>query len=232
MAPVTLKIGPERRLSWYRQEIRKLPIFATPDEADLTCSGRELKGIKTELTKLSTSYLRLFARRRAELSGVPPRRSQASGRALILALFVGLTACTSWPPVPALRPDFDVMTPAGLASVSIRQAPYGMTDAQFADAVRTGMEQTAPGSIVAGSVEPPFPSQRIVWHAHTTASRGTTDLIVNIFNGWTPYAYEEGTIVNDAPSAVVSSTIGLLSKQLLAAIAARSDVTSRADAQT
>ncbi len=51
----------------------------------------------------------------------------AGTRALLL--FSGLTACTGSPATFALRPAFEVMTPAGVAGVSIRQSPPGMTDA-------------------------------------------------------------------------------------------------------
>src|SRR5437870_1462977 len=68
-------------------------------------------------------------------------RAGACTRSLLLLL--GLAACTGSPASVASRPDFEVMTPAGLANVSIRQSPPGMTDAEFARFVLAGMERAA-----------------------------------------------------------------------------------------
>ena len=98
-------------------------------------------------------------------SGGPAHR-----RALLL-LF-GIASCIGSPAIVALQPDFEVMTSADIASVSIRQSPPGMTDAEFTTLVRVGMERAARGSVITGPVEPPFPSRRIVWHVDPSASRG------------------------------------------------------------
>jgi hypothetical protein len=160
-----------------------------------------------------------------------PHRSGASARALTLMLLLGPGACTGSPGVLALQPAFDVTTPAGIASVSIRQAPPGITDAQFTEAVRAGMEQAAPGSVFTKPVGPPFPSRRIVWHVHPTASMGTSRLVVNVFNGSIPYAYDQEVIVNSAPVEDISSAIELLTKRLLYAVASEAKMPNRLGTQ-
>ena len=114
-------------------------------------------------------------------------------------------------------------TPAGIASVSVRQAPPGMTDAQFLRLVEAGMEQAAPGSVSPGPVNPPFPGRRIVWHVDLTSSPGISRVVVNVFNGSVPYAYEQDVIANDTPTRVLTYAIRSLSSRLLADIAAHSD---------
>ena len=131
----------------------------------------------------------------------------------VLLLLSGLAACTGSPATLALQPDFEVMTPEGIASVSIRQSPPGMTDAEFTQLVKAGMDQAAPGSVIAGRVKPPFPSQRIVWHVNRSASRGISRLVVNVFDGASPYAYEQETVTNSAPTAVIRSAVESMSER-------------------
>src|SRR5689334_3646246 len=89
-------------------------------------------------------------------------RAIAAGRACTVPLLLlGLAACTGSPAALALRPEFEVMTPAGVASVSIRQSPPGMTDAEFTSLVAAGMKHVASD---AGPIDAPLPSQRIVWY--------------------------------------------------------------------
>jgi hypothetical protein len=140
-----------------------------------------------------------------------------------LLLLSGLASCTGSPATLALQPDFEVATPAGIASVSIRQSPPGMTDAEFTQSVEAGMERAARGSMIAGRVEPPFPSQRIVWHVNPSASRGVSRLVVNVFDGTNPFAYEQETLTNSASTAVITSTIESISERLLADIAAQAN---------
>jgi hypothetical protein len=116
------------------------------------------------------------------------------------------------------------MTPAGIASVSIRESPAGMTDAEFTRLVMAGMERAAPASVIAGRVEPPFPSQRIVWHVNLSAPRVISRLVVNVFDGANPYAYEQDTVSNDASAAVVTFTVEGMSERLLADLAARANM--------
>ena len=146
----------------------------------------------------------------------------AAGRACIspLVLLFGLAACTGSPASLALRPDFEVMTPAGIASVSIRESPPGMSDAEFTRFVEAGMEH---GARDTGRIEPPLPSQRIVWHVDPSASRGMSRLVVNVFDGANPYAYELETVPNSGPTVEVRSAIESMSHRLMADIAARGE---------
>jgi len=138
-----------------------------------------------------------------------------------LLLLCGLASCTGSPATLALRPDFEVMTPAGIASVSIRESPLGMTDAEFTQSVRAGMERATDDSVITAPAESPFPSQRIVWHANIAPQRGVSRLMVNVFDGANPYAYEQDTIANDAPTAEVTSAVASMSERLLKDVAAQ-----------
>jgi hypothetical protein len=126
-----------------------------------------------------------------------------------------------------LQPAFEVMTPAGIASVSIRESPMGMTDAEFTQLVIAGTKRSASDRVISGPVEPPFPSRRIVWHVNQSAEKGISRLVVNVFHGATPYAYEQGTVMNDAPTAVVASVVDSMSERLLADVAARENMPKR-----
>jgi hypothetical protein len=145
----------------------------------------------------------------------------ALARTRALLLLSGLPACTGSPATLALQPDFEVMTPAGIASVSIRQSPPGMTEAQFTQLVKAGMDRAVRDSVIAGRVKPPFPSQRIVWHVDLSASRSISRLVVNVFDGANPYAYEQETVTNSAPTAVITSAVESMSERLLADVAAQ-----------
>jgi len=59
---------------------------------------------------------------------------------LALLAFAALSACTGSPATLAAKPAFEATTPFGLASVSIRETPFGMPWAEFEQAVRDGME--------------------------------------------------------------------------------------------
>ena len=52
----------------------------------------------------------------------------------------------------------------------------------------------------ASRIERPFPSRRIVWHVTSSAARGMSRLVVNVFDGVNPYAYEQETVSNSAPT--------------------------------
>ena len=148
----------------------------------------------------------------------------ATALAPALMLFSGLAACTGLPATLASQPDFEVLTRAGVASVSIRQSPPGMTEAQFTQLVKAGMERASPGSVIAGPVEPPFPSRRIVWHVNPAAPpRGISRLVVNVFDGANPYAYEQETVANSEPRVVISSALESMSERLLADVAAQAN---------
>lgn len=180
-------------------------------------------GAPIALTWLSTALARFLRLR-------PPG---ASAPGLVLILLLGLAACTSSPTSLASQPDpdFEVLTGAGLASVSIRQPPPGITDTDYVECVKAAMERAAPGSVIDGPTTQSFPSQRIVWHVDLTASRGVSRLVVNVFNGSIPYAYEQRVVINSAPRAVISSAIESMSRQLLAVIAARANMPTQLSAQ-
>jgi hypothetical protein len=148
-------------------------------------------------------------------------------RTRALLLLSGLAACTGSPATLALQPDFEVMTPAGIASVSIRQSPPGMTDAEFTQLVKASMEGAARGGLIAARVEPPFPSRRIVWHVNLSPSRGISQVVVNVFDGANPYAYEQETVTNSAPTAVITSAVESMSERLLADVAAQVNMPNR-----
>jgi hypothetical protein len=155
----------------------------------------------------------------------------ALARTSVLPLLLGLASCLSSPRTLALQPAFEVMTPAGIASVSIRESPAGMTDAEFTQLVMAGTKWAAPDSVIAGRVEPPFPSQRIVWHVNLSPQRGISRLFVNVFDGANPYAFEQDTVMNDAPTAAVTAAVESMSKRLLADVAARENVPNQLGAQ-
>jgi len=54
-------------------------------------------------------------------------------------------------------------------------------------------------------------------------------LVVNIFDGARPYAYEEQTIGNGASRAVITSVVGSMSERLLADVAAQMNIQNQAD---
>ncbi|HYZ62602.1 MAG TPA: hypothetical protein VE650_09115 [Acetobacteraceae bacterium] len=142
-------------------------------------------------------------------------------------LLWALASCTGSSTSVAMQPDFAVMTPAGLASVSIRQAPVGRTQADFAELVRAGMERAAPGSVIAGPLQAPFPSQRIVWHATQSISEGDSRVVVSVYNGANPYAYEQDTLTNVESAAGIRSTVRWMSERLMADIADQASRPSR-----
>jgi hypothetical protein len=51
------------------------------------------------------------------------------------------------------------------------------------------MGRAAPGSMLPGPVEAPFPHPRIVWHAKPGVGPGVSTLVVNVFDGSVPVAY-------------------------------------------
>jgi hypothetical protein len=145
-------------------------------------------------------------------------RLRAPAAALALAALIGLSACTGSPATLALRPDFEVTTSMGVATVTIRESLPGMTDSEFAQSVRTGMELSAPGSVLAGPVEAPFPRLRIVWHVNPVVPGGVSRLLVNIFDGSVPFAYEQQVVSNNAPMTATTSAIASTSRRLFAVI--------------
>jgi hypothetical protein len=153
----------------------------------------------------------LMSARIIRLSG-----SRASVAALALVSLSVLWACTGSPASLALRPDFEVKTLGGIASVSIRESLPGMTDSGFEQLVRTGMERAVPGAVFSTLVEIPYPQCRIVWHVNPSVGRGVSTLIVNIFDGAMPAAYEQEVVANSAPTATIVEAIGSATRRLLA----------------
>lgn len=151
----------------------------------------------------------------------------ALARTCGLLLLFSLTACTGSPAATALQPDFELPTPAGVASVSVRQPLPGMTEANSAQLVMAGMEQATRGNVIVGRDAPPYPSQRIIWHSNPSGSRDTSLLVVNVFDGANPYACEEATITDSTPTTVIRSDIAAMSKRLLADIAAEASAPNR-----
>jgi hypothetical protein len=156
-----------------------------------------------------------------------PPQLVCPGRRRRLRLFVIMAAlqsllcvagCAGSPATFALPPDFEMKTPTGLAGVSIREALPGTTAEAFAKMVRTGMEQGA--SVVAtqppAAAPSPIPRMHIVWHVNPVAARGVSRLVVNIFNGATPFAYEQAVVANTAPPAAITYTVCMMTRQLLA----------------
>src|SRR5437868_2747854 len=107
------------------------------DEFGSAISGRALGNTERTSTmttppQMGGSRLRLGRgsdRRRIEMFARITSGALAHMRALLL--LAGLASCTGSPAALALQPDFEVMTPPGVASVSIRQSPPGMTQAEF-----------------------------------------------------------------------------------------------------
>lgn len=157
--------------------------------------------------------------------------SAALGCARYALLLSCLASCTGSPATMASRPDLEVMTPEGVASVSMRQSPIGMTDVEFCGLVTEGMESAGYLSVDTGQVRPPYPSQRIVWHVTPSGPRPMSRLAVNVFDGGYPYAYEQTTISNDASPAVITSDIASMSQRLFDDIAARANAQEVANRQ-
>lgn len=134
---------------------------------------------------------------------------------------IAVSACTGSPATLAMRPDFQVTTPAGPASVSIRETPSGMTFSRFEQAVRTAMESEMLPDPQAGPT--PAPLRRIVWHVSSTPARGISRLVVNVFDGSTPFAYAQETIDNDAPIGTIADAASSMLHRLDAALDQRNE---------
>jgi hypothetical protein len=69
---------------------------------------------------------------------------------------------------------------------------------------------------------------RIVWHVNPVAARGVSRMVVNIFNGATPFAYEQAVVANTAPPAAITYTIGMMIRQLLSRAERQADLSALA----
>jgi len=136
---------------------------------------------------------------------------------LLLSVSILVSACTGSPATLALRPEFDVATSAGPTSVSIREAPPGMTFAEFEQAVSAGMQSAMPNCAQTTSVAAPFPTRRIVWHVYPIIPRGTSRLVVNVFDGSAPPTVEAQQVIDDtAARTSVEYAVRVLTQRLTA----------------
>jgi hypothetical protein len=142
-------------------------------------------------------------------------RRQLANACAVLAILGGAAGCGG-PRPTALHPDFEVVTSAGIASVSIREPLPGLTDEDSVRVLRAGMARIMPVSSDQASMAPPFPQRRIVWHVEPTSGRGTSRVIVNIFDGSVPVAYEQDVVDNDVSTTTLTFTIESLTRRLLA----------------
>jgi hypothetical protein len=146
---------------------------------------------------------------------------------LVLLLLFQTGCSTGSPATLELPPAFEVATRAGIASVSIRQPLPGMTDAESAHLIRTAMDSAAPGSVLSTPVKPPFPVLRIVWHVQSLPVRGGSQVIVNVFAGSVPFAYDQEIVDDSAPTAATERAVRSLAERLLATLAARAAVSAQ-----
>ncbi len=141
-------------------------------------------------------------------------------RTLPLSVSILVSSCTGSQTTLALRPDFDVATSAGPASVSIRETPPEMTFAEFERAVSAGMHSACPTSTQTKPVAP-FPDRRIVWHVYPIFPRGASRLVVNVFDGSAPTVKAQQVIDNTAPRSSVEYTVRTLTLRLMAELEQR-----------
>jgi hypothetical protein len=137
-------------------------------------------------------------------------------RTLSLGASILASACTGSQATLALRPDFDITTLAGPASVSIRETPPEMTFAEFEQAVSAGMQSARPTCGQTTPVAAPFPARRIVWHVYPIFPRGTSRLVVNVFDGSVPTVEAQDVIDNTAPRSSIEYAVRTLTRRLMA----------------
>jgi hypothetical protein len=134
---------------------------------------------------------------------------------LALASLLATAGCTGSPYTVAMPPDFEVMTPEGVASVSIRESLPNLTDAEFQRVVTAGMQSAMPGRVVEQPVSTPYPVRRIVWHVNPTAAPGVSRLSVNAFDCATPVVYEQDTVSSGAPRGAITQVVASLTTRLV-----------------
>jgi hypothetical protein len=144
-------------------------------------------------------------------------------RKLTIAAFLlsGLGGCARSPMTLAQKADFMLATPIGPASVSVRRSLPGMTDEESEALVRIAMQQALPRVIAAEPVARPFPRLQIVWQVTPDPRGASSTLVVDIFDGFNPFWYDEEIISNDDPRDAVQFTIEGMSKKLAATIQRR-----------
>jgi hypothetical protein len=158
----------------------------------------------------------VIARAIASVRITGSNRRRPSSVALALGLLISPAACTGSPTTLALQPDFTMATPVGITSVSVRESLPGLTDHEFEEMVRTGMEGAEADAVLPGPVQPPFPQFRIVWHVNPVGHGGTSRLVVNIFKESVPFAYEQAVVDNSAPTVAIVQTIESMTRRLSA----------------
>jgi hypothetical protein len=134
---------------------------------------------------------------------------------LALVSLLSAVGCTGSTYTVAMPPDFEVMTPEGMASVSIREPLPNLTDTEFQQVVMTGMQSAMPGRLIGQPVAAPFPTRRIVWHVNPIAARGVSRLSVNVFDRATPVAYEQDTVSNGATGGTIMHAVASLTTRLV-----------------
>jgi hypothetical protein len=77
------------------------------------------------------------------------------------------------------------------------------------------MERAAPDAVFSGPVQPPLPQFRIVWHVTRYGHDGASRLVVNIFKGSEPLAYEQEVIDSSAPTATIVGTVESMTQRLI-----------------
>jgi hypothetical protein len=142
------------------------------------------------------------------------RRQKLSVASAILSVLTPV-ACTGLPANLSMRPDFEVATSVGTASVSIREPLPGLTYDESERLLRAGMASVTRVSSDDVSMVPPYPEHRIVWHVTPNGGRGTSRLAVNIFVGSVPVAYEQQVLDNSAPRGALTFAIASLTKRLI-----------------
>jgi hypothetical protein len=90
-----------------------------------------------------------------------------------------------------------------------------MTYAQFERVVKAGMESAMPAKAQTNAVATPFPNRRIVWHVFPMPPRGASRLVVNVFNGSVPFAYEQKLIDDGAPTSTVAYAVQVLTGRVV-----------------
>jgi hypothetical protein len=143
------------------------------------------------------------------------RRRQKLSMAWAILAVLTPAACTGSPATLSMRPDFEVTTSVGTASVSIREPLPGLTYDESERLLRAGMASVTRVSSDDVPMVPPYPEHRIVWHVTPNGGRGTSRLAVNIFVGSVPVAYEQQVLDNSAPRGAMTFAIASLTRRLI-----------------
>jgi hypothetical protein len=101
-----------------------------------------------------------------------------------------------------------------------QSALIGGADTACTEIEMGGTERAAPASVIASRVEPPFPSGRIVSPVALSAQSGISRLVVTVFGGANPYAYEQDDVTTGAPAAVTFA-VEAMSERLQADVGAQ-----------